>query len=65
MTDTTTQTTASKTPLPVYTYREIENGKSVRDRVGTAWLHKNGKGCNVDLPLIGKIVVFFEQQPKD
>ena len=68
MTDINTQTVSSKTPLPTYAYRKIEGGKSFRTRVGVAWMHKNGKGCNIDLdavPLNGRLVVFFEPQTND
>ena len=61
MTDTTNEQAASKTPTHVaYQVRNLENGKSIWTRVGSAWAHRDAHGFNIQLetvPLDGRITV--------
>jgi hypothetical protein len=64
MSDTTTPTTASKSPSHIaYSVRETASGKSFWNRIGVAWSNKDG-GFTVQLesvPLDGRVVC----QPTD
>jgi hypothetical protein len=70
MTDTNTNETArSKTPSHVvYHVRDHKGGKGFWTRIGTAWLHADGKGLNVQLevvPLDGRITLRVATDKKD
>jgi hypothetical protein len=59
MTDTTAESVSAKAPIHVaYHLRDREGKKGIGTRVGTAWLHADGKGFNVQIdvaPLDGPI----------
>jgi hypothetical protein len=61
MTDTTTQTTASKKPSHIaYQVREGKGDKGYFTRIGAAWPNKDGNGFNIQLdavPLDGRITL--------
>jgi hypothetical protein len=69
MTDTNTQTTASKAPSHIaYHVRDSEGGKGFFTRIGAAWLHKDGKGFNAQFdvfPLDGRITFRVPSEKKE
>ncbi len=69
MTTTNTQSTSAKTPSHVaYQVRDREGGKGFWTRIGSAWMHADGKGLNIQLevvPLDGRIVLRTASESKD
>ncbi|HEY4311618.1 MAG TPA: hypothetical protein VGN12_19385 [Pirellulales bacterium] len=69
MTDNT-NTAASKAPSHVvYHVRESKGGKGFWTRIGSAWVHADGKGFNAQLdglvPLDGRITFRVASEKKD
>ena len=66
---TDTNTTTPKTPSHVaYQVRDREGRKSFWTRIGSAWQHADGKGCNVQIeyvPLDGRITLRVASEKKD
>lgn len=66
MTDTPSTTTASKAPSHVaYHVRDRDNGKGFWTRIGSAWVHGDGQGFNIQLdtvPLDGRITLRFPSE---
>ena len=61
MTDSTNNQPASKTPTHIaYHVRNREGGKGFWTRIGSAWIHTDGKGFNIQIetvPLDGRITL--------
>ena len=64
----TTESAPSKSPSHIaYTVREGKD-KSYFTRIGAAWMHKDGKGFNIQIeaiPLDGKITLRIATDKKD
>jgi hypothetical protein len=70
MTDTkTTDHSGPKTPShAAYHVRDREGGKAFWTRIGSAWMHNDGKGLNLQLevvPLDGRITLRIATEKKD
>lgn len=64
-----TTSTSSKSPSHIaYHVSDPNGGKSFWTKIGSAWIHKDGKGFNVQLevtPLSGRIVLRVASEKKD
>jgi len=69
MTDKNNDQPASKSPSHVaYHVRDREGGKGFWTRIGSAWIHADAKGFNVQLetmPLDGRIVLRVVSEKKE
>jgi len=69
MNDTqTTETTTSKSPAYIAYHVRDGKDKGYFNKIGAAWLHKDGKGLNLQIdfvPLDGRITLRTASEKKD
>jgi hypothetical protein len=64
----TNETTGSKPSHIAYQVRDVEGRKSFWNRIGSAWMHKDGNGFQLQLesvPLDGRIVLRIATEKKE